>query len=63
MAAKDVSTRSSSHAGVPEIAHFLTQHILGGGAWESIRAALGKRLAALEAQKEVAYAADLAQQA
>lgn len=32
---------------------------LGGGAWESIRAALGQRLAALEAQKEVAYAADL----
>ena len=32
---------------------------LGGGAYESIRAALAGRLAALEAQKEVAYAADI----
>lgn len=36
---------------------------LGGGAYESIRAALGGRLAALEAQKDLARAADLAPQA
>jgi hypothetical protein len=35
---------------------------LGGGAYESIRAALGGRLAALDAQKELALAADLAEQ-